>query len=272
MDVNALIEQYGPIAINFGIRLGGALAIVLIGYWVAKLLSGLLSKTMARRAVDPSLSGFVSKMVFFTILALVIIPALSHIGIQTASVLAALGAAGLAVGLALQGSLANFAAGVLLIAFRPCRVGDWVDAGGCSGTVQSISLFSTILLTGDHKRVIIPNGKIMSDAITNYSVQPNRRVDMIVGISYDSDLKKAKQILEELVAADERILKDPAPVIKVAELADSSVNLICRPWVATPNFWPVRWDLTENIKLRFDAEGIGIPFPQMDVHFHKSED
>ncbi|MBD2858668.1 mechanosensitive ion channel [Spongiibacter sp. KMU-158] len=269
MDVNALIEQYGPQALDIGIQLGGALAIVLIGYWVAKIISGLLEKTMTKRGVDPSLSGFITKLVFFTIMALVIIPALAHIGIQTTSVLAALGAAGLAVGLALQGSLANFAAGVLLIAFRPCRVGDWVEAGGCAGSVQSISLFSTILLTGDNKKVIIPNSKVMSDAITNYSAQPNRRVDLVVGISYDADLKKAKQILLELVAADERILKDPAPVVQVAELADSSVNLICRPWAATSNYWPVRWDLVENIKLRFDAEGIGIPYPQMDVHFHK---
>lgn len=270
MDINTITEQYGPVAMSVSINLAGALAISLVGYWLAKLFSRLLEKTLDRRGVDTTLTSFIGKLVFFFLFAMAIIPALAHVGIQTASVLAALGAAGLAVGLALQGSLANFAAGVLLIAFRPCRVGDWVDAGGCSGSVQSISLFSTVLLTGDNKRMIIPNSKVMSDAITNYSAMPTRRIDLLVGIAYDADLRKAKQILEELCAADERVLKDPAATIKVSELADSSVNLICRPWVASADYWAVRWDLTEQIKLRFDQEGIGIPFPQMDVHFHKT--
>ena len=274
MDSKALqemIEQYGPDAAAIGLRAASSLTMLLVGYWVAKFVSGIVRKAMAKRGIDATLTNFIVKLVFCILFALVAIPALGHAGIQTASVIAALGAAGLAVGLALQGSLANFAAGVLLIAFRPCRVGDWVDAGGCSGTVESVSLFSTILLTGDYKRIVIPNSQVMSDAITNYSVMPRRRIDLIVGISYDADMRVAKDILKKLVDADERILKDPAPTIAVSELGDSSVNLICRPWVATGDYWPTRWKLTEDIKTEFDAAGVGIPYPQMDVHFHKQD-
>jgi small conductance mechanosensitive channel len=264
-----LVALYSPDVITIGVRAASALAMILLGYWAAKFISGLTRKTMVKRDIDTTLTNFLVKLVFCIIFALAAIPALAHAGIQTASVIAALGAAGLAVGLALQGSLANFAAGVLLIAFRPCRVGDWIDAGGCSGSVESISLFSTILLTGDYKRIVIPNAKVMSDAITNYSAMPRRRIDLIVGISYEADMRTAKQILQKLVAADERILKDPAPTIAVSELANSSVNLVCRPWVATSDYWPTRWQLTEDIKTEFDAAGVGIPYPQIDVHFHK---
>lgn len=264
-----LIAQYAPDAAAIGIRAASALTIILLGYWAAKFVSGLTRKAMARRDIDATLTNFLVKLVLCIVFALAAIPALAHAGIQTASVIAALGAAGLAVGLALQGSLANFAAGVLLIAFRPCRVGDWIEAGGCSGSVESISLFSTILLTGDFKRIVIPNAKVMSDAITNYSAMPRRRIDLVVGISYDADMRLAKQILQKLVEADERILKDPPPTIAVSELGDSSVNLVCRPWVATADYWPTRWKLTEDIKTEFDAAGVGIPYPQMDVHFHK---
>ncbi|MDF1691909.1 MAG: mechanosensitive ion channel [Zhongshania sp.] len=268
-EIQLLIEQYGPEIASIGLRIAGALAMILVGYWIAKFVSGIIKTAMGKRSIDSTLTSFISKLVFSILFALTAIPALAHAGIQTASVIAALGAAGLAVGLALQGSLANFAAGVLLIAFRPCKVGDWVDAGGCSGSVESISLFSTILLTGDFKRIIIPNAKVMSDAITNYSVMPRRRIDLIVGISYDADMRQAKEILQKLVEAEARILKDPAPTIAVAELGDSSVNLVCRPWVATADYWPTRWKLVEDLKNAFDAAGIGIPYPQMDVHFHK---
>ena len=269
--IQELIAQYAPDAAAIGLRAATALTMLLVGYWIAKFASGLVRTAMAKRSIDATLTNFIVKLVFCILFALVAIPALGHAGIQTASVIAALGAAGLAVGLALQGSLANFAAGVLLIAFRPGRVGDWDDAGGCSGTVESISLFSTILLTGDYKRIVIPNSQVMSDAITNYSVMPRRRIDLIVGISYDADMRVAKDILKKLVEADERILKDPAPTIAVSELGDSSVNLICRPWVATADYWPTRWKLTEDIKNEFDAAGVGIPYPQMDVHFHKED-
>ena len=269
MEFQTLIDQYGEQAIAIGIRTAGALAIFIVGYWAAKLASGLVRRTLTSRNFDPTLNNFITKLVLILIIALTAIPALAHLGIQTASIIATLGAAGLAVGLALQGSLSNFAAGVLLIAFRPCRVGDWVDAGSCSGTVESISLFSTILLTADYKRIVIPNAQVMSDAITNYSVMPRRRIDLVVGISYDSDMQKAKEILQSLVEAEERILKEPAPTIAVSELANSSVNLICRPWVATADYWAVRWQLTEDIKAAVDRNDIAIPFPQMDVHFHK---
>ncbi|WP_372863873.1 mechanosensitive ion channel family protein [Spongiibacter sp.] len=269
MDPQVLIEQYGPAAIDMGIRAAGALAIIVVGYWLAKLLSGFTKSALEKKQFDATLNAFISKLVFFIILAVALIPALAHAGIQTASVIAALGAAGLAIGLALQGSLANFAAGVLLIAFRPCRVGDWVDAAGCSGTVEAISLFSTILVTGDFKRIVIPNAQIMSGAITNYSVKPRRRIDLVVGISYDADMRQAKEILQRLVSEDPRVLSDPAPTIAVSALGASSVDLICRPWVKTADYWPTRWQLTENIKNAFDAAGVGIPYPQMDVHFHK---
>ena len=268
-EIQLLIEEYGPDAAAIGLQVAGALAMILIGYWIAKFVSSVIKAAMAKRNIDLTLTNFIGKLVFFILFALGAIPALAHAGIQTASVIAALGAAGLAVGLALQGSLANFAAGVLLIAFRPCKVGDWVDAGGCSGTVESISLFSTILLTGDYKRIVIPNSKVMSDAITNYSVMPRRRIDLVVGISYDADMRLAKEILQKLVEADARILKDPAATIVVSELGDSSVNLLCRPWVATADYWPTRWKLVEDLKNAFDTAGIGIPYPQMDVHFHK---
>ena len=274
MDAKALeelIAQYAPNAAAIGIQAATALTLLLVGYWGAKFISGLTRKSMAKRSIDATLTNFISKLVFCIIFALVAIPALAEAGIQTASVIAALGAAGLAVGLALQGSLANFAAGVLLIAFRPCRVGDWIDAGDCSGTVESISLFSTILLTGDYKRIVIPNARVMSGPITNYSVMPRRRIDLVVGISYDADMRTAIKILEKLIQADERILKDPASTVAVSELGDSSVNLICRPWVATADYWPTRWKMIEDIKTEFDAAGVGIPYPQMDVHFHKQD-
>ncbi len=271
MDPQVLIEQYGPEAIQIAIRAAGALFIVAVGYWLAKLLSRITRAALEKKQFDATLNAFISRLVFFVILAITLIPALAHAGIQTASVIAALGTAGLAVGLALQGSLANFAAGVLLVAFRPCRVGDWIDAAGCSGTVEAISLFSTILVTGDFKRIVIPNSQVMSGAITNYSVKPRRRIDLIVGISYDADMRQAKEILQRLVDEDPRILKEPAATIAVSALGASSVDLVCRPWVKTADYWPTRWELTEKIKMAFDDAGIGIPYPQMDVHFHKND-
>ncbi len=192
--------------------------------------------------------------------------ALSQLGIQTASFLAILGAAGLAVALALQGSLSNFASGVLIIIFRPFKSGDMVEVAGISGVVQRIDIFQTIFKTGDNKKIIVPNSQITGGAITNYSAEAVRRVDLVIGISYDSDLRKAKAVLQQILAQDSRILKDPAPVVAVSELADSSVQLIVRPWVEVDQYWPVYWDVLEQIKLAFDAEGIEIPFPQMSLH------
>ena len=202
-------------------------------------------------------------------LLVVIIASLNQLGVDTTSLIALIGAAGLAVGLALQGTLQNFAAGVMLIIFRPFKTGDFVEAGGCAGIVENVSIFNTVMRTGDNKEVTIPNGAIYGGTITNYSAKPTRRVDLVFGIGYDDDIKKAKAILEQLMNDDERILSDPAPLVAVGELADSSVNFNVRPWVNSADYWGVYFDLTENVKLAFDAAGISIPYPQMDVHSQK---
>ncbi len=263
------MEQLQQLATDYGLRALTALGILIAGYWLARILSGVVDRALRARHIDATVSQFVSKLIFVAVLAMALIPALGHAGIQTTSILAALGAAGLAVGLALQGSLSNFAAGVLLVSFRPCRAGDYVDAGGCSGTVQSISLFSTTLLTPDNKKVIVPNAKIMSDAITNYSAMEQRRVDLVIGISYDANIGTAKQAIEQVLAAESRVLSEPAPLVAVRELAESSVNLVVRPWVKTADYWGARDALTENIKLALDDAGVTIPFPQMDVHINQ---
>lgn len=266
MDIQAAVEQYSPLVVSYGIKIVLALVVFIVGKWLAKKIAGLLKASMLKSGIDATVVTFAANLAYGLLLTIVIIAALAQVGIQTASFVAIIGAAGLAVGLALQGSLSNFASGVMIILFRPIKQGDFVEAGGVAGVVKDISIFVTTLTSPDNKTIIIPNSGIIGGAITNYSTQATRRVDMVVGISYDSDIKKAKQILQELADADERVLKDPAVTIAVLELADSSVNLVFRPWVDTANFWPVKFDLTEQIKLRFDQEGIGIPFPQMDVH------
>jgi small conductance mechanosensitive channel len=202
------------------------------------------------------------------LLVVVIIAAISQVGIETTSFIAIFGAAGLAVGLALQGSLSNFAAGVLIVLFRPYRIGDFIEAAGVAGTVEQVQILTTTMKTPDNKKIIVPNSQIMDSIITNYSANDTRRVDMVVGVSYSDDLDKVKKVLEELVSADERILKEPEYKIAVSELADSSVNFVVRPWVKTADYWSVMWDLTELIKKRFDNEGISIPFPQRDIHVY----
>ncbi len=194
---------------------------------------------------------------------------LDHLGLQTTSLLAIFGAAGLAVGLALKDSLSNFSSGVMLILFRPFKVGDFIEAAGTAGVVEEVRIFSTMIRSGDNRQIIIPNGQIYGGTIVNVSAKPTRRIDLVFGIGYGDDIKKAKQIIAEVIAADERILKDPAPGIALGELGDSSVDINVRPWVNTPDYWPVRADLLENVKLAFDANGISIPFPQRDVHLHE---
>ena len=196
---------------------------------------------------------------------------LSHVGVQTTSFVAILGAAGLAIGLSLQGSLANFASGVLIMIYHPFKSGDYVDAGGIQGTVQRIELFTTILKTPDNKLVIVPNSRITGSEITNFSEEPTRRVDLVIGVSYKADLKKTKEVLMNVITSDERVLQDPAPRVAVTALSDSSVDLIVRPWVNSSDYWPVYWDLMERIKNALDENGIGIPYPQMDVHLHHPE-
>ncbi len=205
------------------------------------------------------------------LMVVVVIAAVGALGVQTTSFIAILGAAGLAVGLALQGSLSNFASGVLIIIFRPYKVGDWIEGAGISGAVVDVQILTTILKTGDNKQIIVPNSQIMDSIITNYSANDTRRVDMVVGVSYADDVDKVRAALEDLITAEERILDDPAPTIAVSELADSSVNFVVRPWVKTADYWGVKFDLTEAIKKRFDQDGISIPFPQRDVHLYKHD-
>jgi len=257
--------------INYAIAFGVAVLIYVIGSKIAKGISKLIGKLMERRKLDPIIVSFVSSLSYGLLMAFVVIAALSQLGVQTASFIAIIGAAGLAVGLALQGSLSNFASGILIIAFRPFKAGDFIEAGGVAGVVESIKLFSTIIRSGDNKEIIIPNSGVVGSAIVNYSTKPTRRIDLVVGVSYDADVRHAKRVLEEIVNNTELVLENPEPLVAVHELADSSVNFVVRPWVKTSDYWPVYFELMENIKIRLDEEKIGIPYPQMDLHIMKDQ-
>lgn len=261
-DVNTLSD----LAIVYGSRLVFALLIFFIGKFVAHRVVSVLRKMMRRTNVDETLIGFTGNVAYGLLIALVIIAALNKLGVETTSLAAVIAAAGLAIGLALQGSLSNLAAGVMIILFRPFKVGDYVEAGGTSGIVLEISIFTSKFRTPDNKMVVVPNNEITSGVITNYSAHDTRRVDLIFGVGYGDDLAKTKKILEEAVAADDRFLQDPEPQIAVSELADSSVNFVCRPWVHTSDYWPARFALIEDVKIRLDKAGISIPFPQRDLH------
>ncbi len=258
------------LGMEFTIKVVVAIIIFYVGRIIVRLATKMLRTTMQSQEVDKILESFVCNLVYWALMLFVIIAAINQIGVQTTSLIAVMGAAGLAVGLALQGSLANFAAGVLIVMFRPYRVGDFVEAAGISGTVLQVQILTTILKTGDNKQIIVPNGQIMGSIITNYSANDTRRIDMTVGVSYDDDLDKVRYTLRDLVNADSRILKDPECLIAVAALADSSVNFTVRPWVATGDYSAVMFELTEAIKKRFDKEDISFPFPQQDVHIFKS--
>lgn len=260
---------YNYVAI-YGVKVLLALVIFLVGKQAAKWISQLVQATMVKRKVDPALQYFASSLVYYALLTFVVIAVLGQLGIQTASFVAIIGAAGLAIGLALQGSLANFAAGFLILIFRPFRVGDYVEVAGTAGSVEKILIFTTELTTPDNKQVIIPNAAVTGGTITNYSAKDTRRVDLVFGIGYGDDIDKAKAVLQSIVDGDARILKDPAATIAVVELADSSVNFVVRPWVNSADYWGVYFDLMEGVKKRFDQEGISIPFPQRDVHLHQA--
>jgi small conductance mechanosensitive channel len=260
------MSKYVDMAVHYGVQILLAIAIFIVGKWIAKRVKNLLEKGMMKAKVDDTLVQFLGNIAYGLMIAFVAIATLSQVGVQTASLAAILAAAGLAVGLALQGSLSNFASGVMLILFRPFKAGDFVEAGGTSGTVEEVSILTTIMKTPDNVRVIAPNSTIFSGVITNYSTNATRRVDLVVGVGYGDDLDKVKKTLEKVVSADKRVLKDPAVQIAVAELADSSVNLVVRPWVNAADYWGVKFDLTENIKKAFDKEGISIPFPQQDIN------
>ena len=265
------INDNQDMLIEFSIKFIIAIAILIIGKIVANGVTRVMSKGMQKREVDGAVISFVSAIVKTVIFIAAIMMALSHVGVETTSFIAILGAAGLAIGLALQGSLSNIASGVLLIMFRPFRAGEYVDAGGVSGTVEQINIFQTVLKTPDRKIIFVPNSEIIGGPITNYNREELRRIDLVIGVSYSANLQKTKQVLMDVITSDERVLKDPEPVVTVTELGASSVDFNVRPWTKNEDYWPTRWDLLERIKDRLDEEGIGIPFPQMDVHLNKDD-
>jgi small conductance mechanosensitive channel len=260
------------IIISYGLKLLAAVLVLVIGNWLAKKVAALFVVVMDRNDIDVTLTKFLRNIIYYALLAAVIIAAAGQLGINTTSFLTVIGAAGLAIGLALKDSLSNFSAGVMLILFRPFKVGDWVTVAGETGAVEEITMFSTILTTADNQKKILPNATIASATITNITANPTRRVDLVIGIGYDDDIKRAETILHEVVQKESRVLTEPAVQIAVAELADSSVNFVVRPWVKTGDYWNVKFSLTENIKLALDEAGITIPYPQQDVHMHQVVD
>ena len=260
--INILIRY----ATTYGISILGAVIILIVGKVVANWTRRVIRKTLSSREVDPAIVSFIGSLSYFLVLTFAVLAALKKFGIETASLVAVLGAAGFAIGFALQGSLSNFAAGVMLLVFRPFKIGDFVEAGGASGTVKDMGLFTTIMMTPDNIRIIVPNGKIFGDTIKNITAEDTRRIDLIIGIGYGSSISQAISVIKETVRKDERILEDPPVQIAVSELADSSVNFVIRPWVRTSDYWAVKFDLTRNIKEAFDGNNIEIPFPQVVVH------
>ena len=268
-SIDALMEQAPTIAITYGMKIVLAIVVYVIGKWIAKSIAGLLQKGLNARGVDATIGQFTKNIVFYALLTMVVVAALGQLGVQTASFVAIIGAAGLAVGFALQGSLSNFAAGVLLILFRPFKLGDFVTAGGASGTVKEISIFSTILKTPDNKVITVANSSVWGSNITNFSAEPERRVDFTVGVGYGANLDLVRTELQRIAESDERVIADKGITIGVNELADSSINFAFRVWAKTEDYWGVFFDFNETIKKRFDELDIEIPFPQMDVHLSK---
>lgn len=264
MDMN--LQYIWTIVTTYALKVVAALLIFFIGRWLAKRLAYLVVRLLHRQNVEITLVNFLKNIIFYAVLTAVVIAALGQLGINTTSFLTVIGAAGLAIGLALKDSLGNFSAGVLLILFRPFKVGDFITTSGVSGTVQEISILNTEMSTPDNQKVIVPNSSIMGNVITNVTANPTRRIDLVIGISYADDIAKAKDVLWQILKDNPRILKNPEADVAVAELAGSSVNLVVRPWVKTDDYWSVRFELTEEIKKGFDQAGISIPFAQQDVH------
>lgn len=262
------LNQIQELLTVYGLKIIAALAIFIIGKMIANAMKSGVAKAMHKAGSDPILISFTCNIIYAALLAFILIAALAQVGIQTTSFIAILGAAGLAIGLALQGSLSNFASGVLMIIFRPFKQGDFIEGAGVSGIVEELHIFNTVMRTGDNKTIIIPNSGLMNGNIINYSTKPTRRIDLVFGIGYDDDIKKAKLIFEELMQNDERILAEPAPQVGLSELGDSSVNFVVRPWVKSADYWDVLFDMNERVKLRFDKEGLSIPYPQQDLHLH----
>ncbi|PHQ65964.1 MAG: mechanosensitive ion channel protein MscS [Sulfurimonas sp.] len=271
MDVSKYSDMALLYVSQYGLKIIAALLIFIIGKWAVRKLTLISKKLMEKANVDRTLIEFAESLIYFVLLIVVIIAALNTLGINTTSFLAVFGAASLAVGLALKDSLANIGAAVLIIIFRPFQVGDFVEAGGATGTVEEINLFSTIISPIDNRTIIVPNSSVISRNITNFSNKATRRVSHVFGIGYDDDLKLAKETLMEIMVSDERVLTEPAPFVAVGELADSSVNFVFRAWVKTDDYWDVHFDMLERVKLTFDEKGISIPYPQMDIHTNKIE-
>ncbi|HFQ4979737.1 TPA: small-conductance mechanosensitive channel MscS [Vibrio vulnificus] len=263
------LTNNSDLLIQYGVNIISAIVILFIGNIIVKAVANSVSKVLNKKEMDKAVVEFIHGLVRYLLFVIVLIAALGRVGVETASVVAVIGAAGLAVGLALQGSLSNFAAGVLIVAFRPFKSGDYVEIGGVAGSVEAIQIFQTVLKTPDNKMVVVPNSGVIGGAITNYSRHATRRVDLMIGVSYKSDLKKTKQVIRETLEKDARILKDPDMTIGVVTLADSSVNFVVRPWCKTEDYWNVYFDSMQAIKEALDANGIEIPFPQMDVHLNK---
>jgi len=256
--------------VDFGIKIVIALVILAIGMWVVKIILNIIRKGLEKKGTDPSLSGFLLSLTGIALKIMVVIAVISQLGVQTTSFIAVLGAAGLAVGMALSGTLQNFAGGAMLLIFKPFKVGDFIEAQGHMGTVSEMQIFNTILKTPDNKTIIIPNGGLSTGSMTNFSTEPTRRVDWTFGIGYGDDADKAQEVIKGLLNADARVLKDPAPFVEVSELGDSSVNFATRAWVNAADYWGVHFDMNKKVYQEFDKVGLNIPYPQMDVHVHNS--
>jgi small conductance mechanosensitive channel len=254
------------LSVSWGGRVVAALLIFIIGRWASKRIAAGVAKATERANVDPTLTQFLRSVIYMSLLVMVVLAAVQQLGVQATSFFAILGAAGLAIGLALKDSLSNFSSGVMLVLFRPFKAGDFVEAAGVAGSVDSIKIFNTVIKTGDNRLITVPNSQIYGGTITNYSALDTRRIDLVIGIAYDDNVVQAKEIINSVLDADERILQDPAPTIMMLELADSSVNFAVRPWVATGDYWAVRGDVLEGVKKALEDNGLSIPYPQHDVH------
>ena len=264
-----LLEKVYDLLISYGPKFIGAILVLILGFWVIGLITKAVARVMKKRDLDPSLQPFLRTLISVLLEVLLVVSVMGMVGIQMTSFIAILGAAGLAIGMALSGTLQNFAGGVMILAFKPFKVGDYIDAQGYSGTVNEIQIFNTILKTPDNKTIIIPNGGLATGSMTNFSAEPTRRVDWVFGIAYGDKFEKAKEVLHRLVQEDERILKEPEVFIALNELADSSVNIVLRAWVNASDYWGVYFEMNEKVYKTFDEEGLSIPFPQLDVHLQK---
>nr|NQU91566.1 mechanosensitive ion channel [Bacteroidota bacterium] len=268
-QVDYYLQVISDYAIDFGLQILAAIVVLIIGFRIIKVITRATEKAMNKSKIDTSLMSFLKSLINISLKVVLIIIVASMVGIQTTSLIAVVGAASLAIGIALQGSLSNFAGGVILLFLKPFKVGDFIEGDGYMGTVSGIQLFYTVLNTVDNKRVIIPNGKLSNNSITNFSFHDTRRVDFKFGIGYSDDIDQARKVIEGIIAADSRILKDPESFVAVSELADSSVNFVVRVWANAGDYWGIYFDMIENVKKSFDKEGVSIPFPQTDVHLHQ---